>query len=473
MVVMPSSHRTLVAGVDSSTQSTKVVVCDAGTGEVVREGRAVHPDATEVHPEAWWKAFRAATAGGLLDRVSAISVAAQQHGMVALDEDRRVVRPVLLWNDTRSGAAARDLVAELGGPAAWAEAVGSVPVASFTVTKLRWFAEHEPDLAARVADVVLPHDWLTVRLVNDDRAELVTDRGDASGTGYWSPVSGNYRTDLIELAFARSVGTPRVLGPIEAAGRTPDGMLVAAGTGDNMAAALGLSAGPGDVVVSLGTSGTVFASHDEVTADASGLVACFADATGRQLPLVCTLNAARVLTTAATMLGTDLDGLDKLALAAAPGAGGLVLLPYLDGERTPDLPDATGTLGGLTRANATPENLARASVEGMLCGLADGIDALRAVGVPVDRVLLIGGAARSAAVAAVAPVVFGCPVVVPDPAEYVALGAARQAAWALSTEPTPPDWPVAARSLPEPTEGSTGAHIRVAYRALRTSIHPA
>jgi xylulokinase len=455
----------LVAGVDSSTQSTKIVVCDAATGEVVRSGRAPHPDATEVDPAVWWSAFLAAGADGLLDGVSAISVAGQQHGMVALDSARSVVRPALLWNDTRSAPDAHDLIAELGGAAAWAEAVGSVPVASMTVTKLRWLARHEPSAAARVTDVVLPHDWLTYRLTG----ELVTDRGDASGTLYWSATTG-YREDLLELAFGRVIGTPRVLGPAEVAG-TSDGMVVAAGTGDNMAAALGLSLLPGDVVVSLGTSGTVFASFSDVTADASGFVAGFADATGRQLPLVCTLNAARVLTTAATMLGTDVDGLSKLALAAPPGAGGLVLLPYLDGERTPDLPDATGTLGGLTRSNATPENLARAAVEGMLCGLADGIDALRAVGVPVSRVLLIGGAARSAAVAEVAPIVFGCPVAVPTPAEYVALGAARQAAWALSAAPEPPSWPVASTQLPEATDPAAGHSIRTAYSNLRVAMH--
>src|SRR3954468_5177812 len=191
---------TLVAGIDSSTQSCKVVIRDAKTGELVRHGRAGHPEGTEVDPEAWWTALQAAVdqAGGLGD-VAAVAVAAQQHGMVSLDDAGRVVRPALLWNDTRSAAAARDLIAELGGGEkgcrAWAEAVGSVPVASFTVTKLRWLAEHEPDLAARVARVLLPHDWLTWRLLGD-AAEPVTDRGDASGTGYWSPATGQYREDI-------------------------------------------------------------------------------------------------------------------------------------------------------------------------------------------------------------------------------------------------------------------------------------
>jgi xylulokinase len=472
------TDRDLVAGVDSSTQSTKVVVCDAATGEIVREGRASHPDGTEVDPAAWWAAYEEATSAGLLDDVRAIAVAGQQHGMVALDEDRAVVRKALLWNDTRSAGAAADLVQELGGSQAWADAVGTVPLASITVAKLRWFAEHEPTLADRTADVVLPHDWLTAQILGSgslDGVRLVTDRGDASGTGYWAPSSGSYRTDLLARAFGREVGLPDVLGPYDAAGTTASGMVVGPGTGDNMGAALGLGLGPGDIVVSLGTSGTVFGVSEASTSDPTGFVAGFADATGRYLPLVCTLNAARVLTSAATMLGTDHAGLDQLALSAKPGAGGLALLPYLDGERTPDLPGATGTLGGLTRANLTPANVARASVEGMLCGLADGLDALRDNGVPVQRVLLIGGAARSTAVQAVASGIFGTPVSVPSPGEYVALGAARQAAWVLARTrgdgvDEAPGWAAAAHEVPDPG-GDWAAEVRAAYRRLRGQVH--
>jgi xylulokinase len=454
--------RTLVAGVDSSTQSTKVVVRDAETGALVREGRTAHPPGTEVDPAAWWDAFEEATAGGLLSGVAALSVGAQQHGMVLLDDAGEVVRPALLWNDTRSAAAATDLVAERGGPQAWADAVGSVPVASFTVTKLRWVASHEPEAAARARTVLLPHDWLTWRLGS---AGFVTDRGDASGTGYWSPATGEYRPDLLAQAFGRSLEVPRVLAPAEPAGTTPDGMLLAAGTGDNMAAALGVSAGPGDVVVSLGTSGTVFAVHGRPTHDGTGAVAGFADATGAFLPLVCTLNAARVLTATAALLGTDPDGLDDLALAAPPGAEGLVLLPYLEGERTPNRPDATGVLAGLTLANATPANVARAAVEGILCGLADGLDALRGQGVTARRILLVGGGARSRAVQAVAASVFDVPVLVPAPGEYVADGAARQAAWALSGVDAPPAWTTVAG--PREVPATPAPHVREAYAELR------
>ncbi|MGH9252748.1 MAG: FGGY-family carbohydrate kinase, partial [Acidimicrobiales bacterium] len=383
---------------------------------------------------------------------------------------------------TRSAGAARELIDELGGPKAWADAVGSVPVASFTVTKLRWLATREPDVAARVARVLLPHDWLTWRL-SGAGSEPTTDRGDASGTGYWSAAEGRYRTDLLELALGAAVSVPRVAGPAEPVGVVADstvgaaGAVVAAGTGDNMGAALGLGIEPGDVVVSLGTSGTVFAVAETASNDAAGLVAGFADATGRFLPLVCTLNAGRVLSSTAAMLGTDLAGLDRLALHAAPGAGGLVMLPYLDGERTPDLPDATGSLMGMTRAAMSPSNLARASVEGMLCGLADGIDALVAQGVPVRRVLLIGGAAQSAAVRVVAPMVLGVPIVVPTPGEYVAHGAARQAAWGLSGGPAPPAWPTAAGAVDADTAVATaadaerGPEVRAAYARWRNFVH--
>ncbi|HEY8374642.1 MAG TPA: FGGY-family carbohydrate kinase, partial [Pseudonocardiaceae bacterium] len=381
-----------------------------------------------------------------------------------------------LWNDTRSAPQATRLVERLGAEK-WAERTGSVPVASFTVTKLAWLAEHEPEHADRVARVLLPHDWVSWQL-GGAGLDPATDRGDASGTGYFSPREGVWLPDLLASAFGgRQPELPRVLGPAEAAGVCAadgplGGALLGPGTGDNMAAALGLGAGPGDVVVSLGTSGTAFAVAEEPAADPTGTVAGFCDATGRFLPLVCTLNAARVLTAAARMLNTDLAGLDELALRAEPGAGGLVLLPYLDGERTPNLPEAAGTLGGLRRDNMTPENLARAAVEGMLCGLADGVDALRGQGVQVRRVLLVGGAARSAAVRTVAPTLFGTPVEIPEPNEYVALGAARQAAWVLAGDGVPPRWDLRSEVV-EPTAADldAGEAVRAAYAAVRRQVH--
>ena len=438
---------TLVAGIDSSTQSCKVVVCDADTGETVRAGSEPHPSGTEVDPVRWWTALQAAvTAAGGLDDVAAISVGAQQHGMICLDTSGAVVRDALLWNDTRSSGAAADLVAELGGPGEWAKRVGVVPVAAITAAKLRWLADTEPRNADATAAVCLPHDWLTWRLAQaTDIADLRTDRSDASGTGYFSAEGDEYHPDLLMLALrGRNPHLPEVLGPKQTAGRTAAGAMLGPGAGDNAAAALGIGAGPGDCVVSLGTSGVVSAVGDAAPHDASGLVAGFADATGRQLPLVCTLNGAPVLAAVATMLGVDFDELDRLALSAPAGAEGLVLVPYFDGERSPNLPDAAGALHGVTTRNLLPANVARAAVEGLLSSMAYCIDRITEQGVHVERVILVGGGARSEAVRRIAPLILGMPVHVPTPAEYVALGAARQAAWTLSGADAPPSWSVGA-----------------------------
>ncbi|WP_275888154.1 FGGY-family carbohydrate kinase, partial [Nonomuraea lactucae] len=251
-----------------------------------------------------------------------------------------------------------------------------------------------------------------------------------------------------------------------AAGFGPGGgregrMRIAPGTGDNMAAALGVGARPGDVVVSIGTSGTVFAVSDVPSADPSGAVAGFADATGRFLPLVCTLNAARVMDAAARLAGVDLDRLGDLALQAPPGAGGLTMVPYLEGERTPNHPTATGSLHGLTLATSTPAHLARASIEGMLCGLADALDAL---GVAPERVLLIGGGARSEAVRRIAPTIFGRSVLAPPPGEYVADGAAYQAAWLLDGEV---DWASQEAAV---YKGAPVPEIRARYAAAAPHV---
>jgi xylulokinase len=461
----------LVAGVDSSTQSTKVLLCRVEDGAVVGSASAPHPDGTECHPDRWWEALTAA-GRGLLERADAVGVAAQQHGMVVLDSGGQVIRPAMLWNDVKSAPQAAELVTEFGGPAEWAARTGSVPTMSFTVTKLRWLTEREPANAARVHRVLLPHDWLTWRLAGGGGGstgggsdpEPTTDRGDASGTGYFSPADSAWLPDYAERALGRPVALPRVAGPAEVVGRTSWGAAISAGTGDNMGAALGMGLADGDVAVSIGTSGTAYAVTAVPSADSSGQVCGFADATGRFLPLACTLNAARVLDVTARMLGTDPAGLSDLALKASPGAEGLVLLPYLDGERTPNRPNANGVMRGLTTSNATQENLARAAVEGVLCSLADAVDCLRPCGITPGRILLTGGAARSRAVREIAPAIFGLPVVIPEPAEYVALGAARQAAWALSGADAPPVWTSAPATV---HEAPAIPAIREQYASLR------
>ena len=454
----------LVAGVDSSTQSTKVILCDADDGTIVAQASAPHPGGTECPPQAWWEALTKA-GDGLLTRAAAVGVAGQQHGMVVLDSSAEVIRPALLWNDLRSAAAASALVEERG-PRWWAERTGSVPNASFTVTKLRWLAEHEPGNAARVNRVMLPHDFLTWLLAAGPQLaeEPVTDRGDASGTGYFSPADSAWLPEVAAGALGHEVRLPRLARPAEAVGETPLGAVVSAGTGDNMGAALGLGLEPGEIAVSIGTSGTAYAVTTVPSADPSGAIAGFADATGRFLPLVCTINAALVLDSVAAMLGTDAAGLSARALAAAPGAGGITLLPYFDGERTPVRPGAAGTLHGLTTRNATPENMARAAVEAVLASLAEVASLLHSNGAPPERVLLIGGSARSEAVRTAAPGIFGAPVDVPEAEEYVALGAARQAAWALAGTPGPPLWP---RRPTQCYEAVGQPRIRERFAALR------
>ena len=459
-------NRQIIAGVDSSTQSVKVVLRDAQTGELVRQGRAPHPEGTEVNPLLWITALESAIkdAGGLED-VSAISIAGQQHAMVALDADGEVIRPALLWNDVRSAKAAEDLNREEGGNEQISRKVGSVLVASFTASKLRWMADHEPANAARVASIALPHDWLSWQLQGGkDFSKLFTDRSDASGTGYFDPTTSHYREDIVRLALRQDLELtlPRIVAPNEFGGTTTSGIPIAAGAGDNAGAALGVQAQPGDVVVSLGTSGTAFAVSETPTHDASGAVAGFADATGRFLPLVCTLNAARIMDAATQILGKTHDEIGALALSAQAGAHGLTLLPYFEGERTPNRPEATGVFAGMNLNNSNHADIARAMIEGMLAGLADAVDALVALGVNVNRILLIGGAAKNPAIPTIASALFGREVLVPPAGEYVADGAAKQAAWALLGEM--PTWDLGNvthhQSAPTP-------HVMEKYRILR------
>lgn len=452
----------LVAGIDSSTQSVKVLLVRAADGRVVDEGRAAHPSGTEIDPALWWEALQEA-GSGLLERAAAIGVAGQQHGLLALDSAGEVVRPALLWNDLRSAPQATEVIDRLGGRRDCAQAIGSVPTASFTITKLRWLALQEPENAARTVAVALPHDWLTWKLSGSrEITTITTDHGDASGTGYYSPAERIWLPELAAWALGRDGRPvlPRLLEPAAVAAKTPTGQVLSAGTGDNMGAALGLGLEPGDVAVSIGTSGTAFASTDRAGADPTGMVAGFCDAAGGYLPLVCTINATNVLATMGRLLGAGHQELAELALAGVPGAHGLTLLPYLDGERTPDRPHATGEMIGLTSAT-TREDVARAAVEALLCSLADAVDALP---VTPRRILLIGGGARNHAVQQLAPQVFGRPITVPEPAEYVALGAARQAAWALAGGPHAPAWPAPAAKV---HTGVPTPQVRVAYAALR------
>lgn len=451
----------LVAGIDSSTQSCKVLICDADTGEIIRSGSAPHPDGTEVDPKAWWVALQQAIdAAGGIDDVEAISVGGQQHGMVLLDAAGEVIRPALLWNDTRSAQAAKDLTEELEynnlrGEEAWLEAVGSVPVASYTITKLRWMADNEPENLSRAVACCLPHDWLSQKLRGEtDVSNITTDRSDASGTGYFSSTKGVYLPELLELATrGHSLLLPEVMQPLEIKNK------VAAGMGDNAAAAVGLGAETGDVVVSVGTSGVVSAVSENGV-NSNPVISGFADGSGEFLPLACTLNGAMIFDRYAKLFGVSLSELGELALSAKPGSEGLVTLPYFAGERTPNLPNATARIVGITDENFSRENLARSAFEGLLCGLADAIDAV-SESAP-NKVMLIGGASKNKALRQIAAEVFGCDVDVPEVGEYVALGAARQAAGALYGDM--PNWH---RSIEQTLPADPKPEVREQYSSAR------
>jgi xylulokinase len=430
----------LVAGVDTSTQATKVLVVDPDDGRVVAIGRAPHEvtgadGARETEPEIWWEALLLALEEcGAAAEVGAISVAGQQHGLVTLDASGRALRPAILWNDTRSAPEARELTEALGGPAAWAERVGLVPVPSFTATRWAWLRRHEPDRAAAARAVRLPHDFITERLCG----HAATDRGDASGTAWWSTRDEGYVAEVLDLIELDSALLPEVLGPREAAGEVGasaardlglrPGAVVGPGTGDNMGAALGLGARPGEPVVSLGTSGTAYAVMEERAADPSGTVAGFADASGRFLPLAATLNATLAVDRVAAWLGLDRE--------AAAERTSVVVLPYLDGERTPNLPRAAGMVAGLRHAT-TREEILLAAYEGAAASLVEAIDLLGEQGSGLDpdaAVLLVGGGARGGVWQRTVARLSGRPVQVPDAEELVALGAAAQAAACLSGE---------------------------------------
>ena len=432
-----------VAGVDSSTQSVKIVVRDSESGALLAQASRPHPDGTEVDPQHWLDALDAVIAEiGGLESLAAISIGGQQHGMVLLDSAGEVIRPALLWNDTRSAAQAAAINAAFPDIH---QRTGSQLVASFTASKVRWVLENEPENAARIAAIALPHDWLSWKLSGStDVKEIFTDRSDASGTGYFDPFNNLYISEILEwVAGKKDVILPRIVAPGEVGAKVGE-TLIACGAGDNAGAALGIGAVVGDLIISLGTSGTAFAVSSSPSHDQSGEVAGFADATGNFLPLACTLNAAKVFDATAKLLGVGFEEYSQLALQATPGADGLMMLPHFDGERTPNRPAAQGSISGINNANFTPANLARASIEGVIAGLAYAMQALRKEGVEISRLLLVGGAARNKAVQQITSEIFGMPVHIPTPGEYVSEGAATQAAWALHQ--SRPQWSSAAMS---------------------------
>lgn len=466
----------LVLGVDSSPHATTVELRDSDDGRLYGSGRVAHPpesvSGVDQDPALWWQALVDARheAGGALG-VASVAVAAQQPGLVVLDEGGRLIRPARVRGDPAAAPDAERLVEALG-PEAWASACGSVPTSSFTIAKLAWLRRAEPDAFAQIAAVLQPHDWLTYRLSR----HAVTDRGDASATGYWSPREERWRPDLLELVDPEkhwAACLPRVLGPEEPAGDR-EGVVIAAGTGDAMGAALGLALEPHDVVVDLGPSGKVFSVSERPTEDPSGSVIGLADASGRYLPLVSSLDVASIIESFSVLLGVDRGRFDLLALGAPFGANGVVLVPALDGRLTGRAVDAGGVLSGI-RNDITPELVARAVVEGVACSILDAVDALRAADVPVGgRLYLMGQGARSHAIQGALAGLGERPISVPK-GDRVATGACVQAAAALRGHP-PAEiaaaWKLHDAREVEPAANVDAGEIRAAYRTARERISP-
>lgn len=480
----------LVAGVDSSTQSCTVSLLDADTGTVVAEGRARHrravPPVSEQDPADWWSAFCAAlaeagaVAGVVLTDVAAISVAGQCHGLVALDTDDEVLRPAKLWNDTTSAPQAKWLT-ECLGVAEWTRLTGSAPTAAFTISKVAWLAEHEAAIFARLRHILLPHDWLTWRLTG----EMITDRSEASGTGYFDGVRNQWCPGLLEMIDDRvewPAMLPRVCGPTELAGVVSQaaaeqtglraGIPVGPGAGDQHAAALALDVQVHDLLISLGTSGVALTRSDVPVADTSGLVNGVCDARGRFLPLVCTLNGTQVTDAFAGLLGVDLAEFASLALAEpAHQPDRPVLAAFLGGERSPNLPDARGLLGGLALGTSRGQ-IARAAFEGVLLGLLAGADALTRAGLEVSgRLLVTGGGSRSRAYLQLLADLAEREVTVLDLPDATVRGAAVQAAAVLSGRSLADvlaQWqPLSNRKI-EPRPGACAAAVRSRYVELST-----
>ena len=428
--------RPVVLGIDSSTQSTKVLAVDLETGDIIAEGRAPHSGADTQHPDDWWNALQQATREVVSDDldVQGLSVSGQQHGCVLLDDNGEPVRPAPLWNNNDAAGDAERLNAE----ADFVQEVGVLLVSSITIAKLAQINRTDPGSIDRATQVGLPHDFLNLKLTGT----LTSDRGDSSGTGWWSPATGMFRRDLLELAVgmqkATTIGLPEMCGPEEAAGMLsieaanalglPAGIPVGPGSGDNMAAALGVGAASGEYVISLGTSGTAFAITDQQTHDRSGTICGFADATGRFMPLVCLINCTRSVDAVIELFGLDRRAALDAAARAPLGANGLLMEPYFGGERTPILPDATGALHGMTLDNLKPDLMMRAALEGVAAGLAYGTDHLAESGIPATSIALVGGGSTHPAWQQAIADATGLPVHVRGGREHAGRGAALQAA---------------------------------------------
>jgi len=451
----------IALGIDCGTQSTKTLALDGDSGRILASAAQSHdlisglpPGHLEQHPAEWTEAVDAtisevlAALGPRRSEVRGIGVSGQQHGFVALDRNARVIRPAKLWCDTSTADECDLIRAHFGGSKAMIEKVGMDMLPGFTAPKILWLKRHEPENFARLATVLLPHDYLNFYLTGAFRMEF----GDASGTALTDVRRRTWAQDVLDFIDPAMAEKMPPLGSSRAPAGTlkPElaqrwnlsaGVAVSAGGGDNMMGAIGTSnVAPGRVTASLGTSGTIYAYSQQPVIDPEGDIAGFCDSTDAWLPLVCTMNVTVATEAARNLFGWSHAQMEEAILGVPPGADGLLFLPYLQGERTPNLPRGSGVFHGLTTRTMTPAHLARATMEGVTLGLAYGLDRMRALGIAPTEIRLTGGGSKSAVWRQICADVFGCRVVTLAESEGAALGAAIQALAAVQTEKSVHDW---------------------------------
>ena len=446
--------RQLFLGIDCGTQGTKAIILDAASGQVLGQGAAAHTMISgangrrEQDTQQWLEAFARATRQALLaadvdgQSILGIGVSGQQHGLVLLDDEGEVLRPAKLWCDTETSAENDRLLTHLGGEKGSLERLGVVIAPGYTVSKLLWTKEQHPDVFARIARVLLPHDYLNFWLTGRACSEY----GDASGTGYFNVRSRQWDLQLlrdIDPSGRLQAALPELIDAHEAVGTILPAIaehlginrnaLVSSGGGDNMMGAIGTgNIQPGAITMSLGSSGTVYAYADAPTVSAEASVATFCSSSGGWLPLICTMNLTNATGAVRELFDLDLDQFNTLVAQAPIGAAGVCMLPFLNGERVPALPHATGSLHGLTLDNLTQANLCRAAIEGTTFGLRYGLDLLRHNGLQSRSICLIGGGSKSAVWRQIVADIMDTPVICTEQSEAAALGAAIQAAWCKS-----------------------------------------
>ena len=441
----------LAIGIDSGTQSTKTVVLDTETGVILATAQRPHemvqdlpPGHMEQDPQVWVNAVDdtirecLAQVGARKDEIQAIGVSGQQHGLVALNKENEVIRPAKLWCDTSTREQCDQFSKEFGGTEGLVKLAGNPILPGYTAPKILWLKQNEPANYAALNCILLPHDYINLWLTGEKRMEY----GDASGTGLldirkraWCEPLCDFIDDRVRELLPPPESSLGVTGLLREKFRTQWGLktspIVSSGGGDNMMGAIGTgNIQEGVLTASLGTSGTLYSYSKEPICDKEGDVAAFCDSTDGWLPLICTMNVTVATEQVRRMFGWDISGFDEAVANTEAGAGGLLFLPYLNGERTPNLPNGCGVLHGLNTRNMTPAHMARAVTEGVTLGLAYGLKRFSQLGVKPKEIRLTGGGSKTAVWRQICADVFGVPTVCLKSSEGAALGAAVQALWA-------------------------------------------